>query len=42
MTSAGNTGIELPPGITAFNGIPSKGPPANSNNVENGVPNATS
>ena len=42
MMSAGNTGIDEPPGITAFNLTPSRMPPAISSNFANGVPSLIS
>ncbi len=38
MVSAGSTGIDEPPGITAFSLWPLRTPPANSSSSENGVP----
>jgi len=38
MMEAGNTGADEPPGITAFKTLPPRMPPANSNNLANGVP----
>ena len=40
--SADNRGVEEPPGITALSVLPSLSPPANSNNLEKGVPIGTS
>jgi hypothetical protein len=42
MTSAGSTGIDEPPGITAFSFLPSRMPPAISSSFANGVPSFTS
>ena len=42
MTSAGSTGADDPPGITAFNLCPFRTPPAISSSSENGVPSGTS
>ncbi len=42
MTSAGRTGIEDPPGITAFSFLPPRIPPASSSSFANGVPSFTS
>ena len=40
--SAGRTGVDEPPGITAFSFRPSFKPPASSSNLEKGVPIGTS
>ncbi len=42
MMSAGSTGMEEPPGITAFSVWPSRTPPAISSSSRNGVPIGTS
>src|SRR3990167_947002 len=42
ITSAGKTGMEEPPGITAFNLRLLRMPPANANKSLNGVPSGTS
>ena len=42
MMSAGNTGAEEPPGITALSFLPSFMPPAISKSLANGVPIGTS
>ncbi len=42
ITSAGRTGIEEPPGITAFSLWPLRMPPAISRSFANGVPSRTS
>ncbi len=42
MMSAGSTGADEPPGITAFSARPPLTPPARSSNFENGVPSGTS
>ncbi len=42
MMSAGSTGIDEPPGITALSLRPSRIPPAISSSVANGVPSFTS
>ena len=42
MMSAGRTGIDEPPGMTAFNLLPVLTPPAISRSVANGVPSFTS
>ena len=42
MMSAGNTGADEPPGITALIFLPPRMPPANSSKVANGVPSGTS
>ena len=42
MTSAGSTGIDEPPGITALSLRPPRMPPAISSSFANGVPIGTS
>ena len=42
MTSPGSTGIDEPPGITAFSLRPPRTPPAISRSFANGVPSRTS
>ena len=42
MTSPGSTGIDEPPGITAFSLRPPRMPPAISSSFANGVPSLTS
>ena len=42
MISAGSTGIDEPPGITAFSLRPPRMPPAISSSFANGVPSFTS
>ena len=42
MISAGSTGTDDPPGMTAFSLCPLRTPPAISSSSENGVPSGTS
>ena len=42
MMEAGRTGMEEPPGITAFSLFPLYTPPAISSSLANGVPSFTS
>ncbi len=42
MMSAGSTGADDPPGITALSVRPLRTPPASSSSLENGVPMGTS
>src|ERR1700687_2902191 len=41
ITSAGSTGIDEPPGMTPFNFLPPRMPPAISSSFANGVPSFT-
>ncbi len=42
IRSAGTTGADEPPGITAFSFLPPRMPPASSSSVANGVPSGIS
>ena len=42
IRSAGTTGADEPPGMTAFSFLPPRMPPASSRSLENGVPSGIS